>query len=86
LQKDVHPTVYKQLVDEVDTLEKSSLLDASHQGSLASVSTACFIPGLHLSLMDIVALTDTTWSISKHKQRASYFSASFCLKKLSSFS
>jgi lycopene cyclase domain-containing protein len=26
---------------------------------------AIFIPGLYLSIMDIVALTDTTWSISK---------------------
>lgn len=29
------------------------------------VFTAIFIPGLYLSLMDIVALTDATWSISK---------------------
>ena len=31
------------------------------------VFTAIFIPGLYLSLMDIVALTDTTWSISKEQ-------------------
>lgn len=29
------------------------------------VFTAVFIPGLYLSLTDILALTDTTWSISK---------------------
>jgi lycopene beta-cyclase len=29
------------------------------------VFTAIFVPGLYLSLADIVALTDTTWSISK---------------------
>jgi lycopene beta-cyclase len=31
------------------------------------VFTVIFIPGLYLSLMDIVALTDTTWSISKEQ-------------------
>jgi lycopene cyclase domain-containing protein len=31
------------------------------------VFTAIFIPGLYLSLMDIIALTDTTWSISKEQ-------------------
>jgi lycopene cyclase domain-containing protein len=31
------------------------------------VFTAIFVPGLYLSLMDIVALTDTTWSISKEQ-------------------
>lgn len=31
------------------------------------VFTAVFVPGLYLSLMDIVALTDTTWSISKEQ-------------------
>ena len=29
------------------------------------VFTTIFVPGLYLSLMDIIALTDTTWSISK---------------------
>jgi lycopene cyclase domain-containing protein len=31
------------------------------------VFTAIFVPGLYLSLMDILALTDTTWSISKEQ-------------------
>ena len=31
------------------------------------VFTAIFVPGLYLSLMDIIALTDTTWSISKEQ-------------------
>ncbi|NWF64016.1 MAG: lycopene cyclase domain-containing protein [Chloroflexi bacterium] len=31
------------------------------------VFTAIFIPGLYLSLADIVALTDTTWSISEEQ-------------------
>ncbi|KAA0254595.1 MAG: lycopene cyclase domain-containing protein [Chloroflexi bacterium] len=31
------------------------------------VFAAVFVPGLYLSLMDIVALTDTTWSISKEQ-------------------
>ncbi len=31
------------------------------------VFTAIFVPGFYLSLMDIVALTDTTWSISKEQ-------------------
>ena len=31
------------------------------------VFTAIFVPGMYLSLMDIIALTDTTWSISKEQ-------------------
>lgn len=31
------------------------------------VFTAIFVPGLYLSFMDIIALTDTTWSISKQQ-------------------
>ncbi len=31
------------------------------------VFTAIFVPGLYLSFMDIIALTDTTWSISRQQ-------------------
>lgn len=31
------------------------------------VFTVIFVPGLYLSLMDIIALSDTTWSISKEQ-------------------
>ena len=38
-----------------------------HQKIAFAVFTTIFVPGLYLSLMDIIALTDTTWSISKEQ-------------------
>ncbi|HNK62892.1 MAG TPA: lycopene cyclase domain-containing protein [Anaerolineales bacterium] len=49
------PAIFPQLLYGADILW--------HHRNL--VFTAVFVPGLYLSLMDIVALTDTTWSISK---------------------
>ncbi|NJN80451.1 MAG: lycopene cyclase domain-containing protein [Anaerolineales bacterium] len=49
------PAIFPQLLYGADILW--------HQRKL--VFWSIFVPGLYLSLMDIVALTDSTWSIAK---------------------